>query len=194
MTDIPTQPGLTPQFCFSTVALRDFLRLSRAAVDDSITQNLNALVTPAKTGFDPHSTSTRVPRDPQRSIDPRVCQGFKDQVLFPSWQSRSDILAYCAYVATSPDPNDPETTLREAESLRYRERVVNERLDPYSARYFPREPRTQQLATLLRQERGVETIVRSQTWGVIRERCGDATEDSDQALSQWRDRQRKPSP
>lgn len=158
-------------------------------MDDSITQNLNALITPAKSGFDPNSTSVRTSRAVHKEIDPASCQAFKEKVLFPSWQSRSDILTYCAYVATSPDPNDPETALREAESLKERERVVNERLDPYSARYFPREPRTQQLAQLLRQERNVETIVRSRTWGLVRDRCGDPTEDSDQALNAWRDRQ-----
>ena len=98
-------------------------------------------------------------------------------------------MTYCAYVATSPDPQDPELALREAETLRSRERVVNERLDPYSARYFPREPRTEQLAALLRQERGVETIVRARTWGLVKERCHDATDDADEALNQWRDRQ-----
>ncbi|KAK7992425.1 hypothetical protein PG988_001219 [Apiospora saccharicola] len=192
MTDLPKSPSLTPQFCFSTVALRDFLRISRGAVDDSIAQNLNALLTPSKAGFDPNSTSVRTPRSPHKQIDPLSCRTFKDQVLFPSWQSRSDVLTYCAYVATSPDPNDPEITLREAESLRDRERVVNERLDPYSARYFPREARTEQLATLLRQERGVETIVRSRTWGLVRERCGDDVEDADTALNQWRDKQGVP--
>lgn len=167
----------------------DFLRISRGAVDDSIAQNLNALVTPSKVGFDPNSTSVRTTRSLHKQIDPQSCRTFKDQMLFPSWQSRSDVLTYCAYVATSPDPNDPETTLREAESLRDRERVVNERLDPYSARYFPREARTEQLATLLRQERGVESIVRSRTWGLVRERCGDDIEDADTALNQWRDKQ-----
>lgn len=73
--------------------------------------------------------------------------------------------------------------------MKEREKVVNERLDPYSARYFPREPRTEQLAMLLRQERGVETIIRSRTWGLVRERCFDPITDADQALNQWRDRQ-----
>jgi hypothetical protein len=157
-------------------------------VDDSITQNLNALVTPATKGFDPSSTTVRTTRSP-REIDPKSCQTFREKVLFPSWQSRADVLTYCAYVATSPDPNDPETALREAESLKERERVVNERLDPYSARYFPREPRTQQLAQLLRQERNVETIVRSRTWGLVRERCSENVDNPDQALNEWRERQ-----
>ncbi|RYP04171.1 hypothetical protein DL764_004622 [Monosporascus ibericus] len=183
----PAQPKLTPQFCFSTVALRDFLRLSRAAVDDSITQNLNALVTPSKLGFDPTSTSVRTPRPSQTPIDPQACRTFKEKVLFPSWQSRSDVLTYCAYVATSPDPDDPETALRGAETERTRERMVDERLDPYSGRYFPREPRTERLAMLLRQERGVEAIVRSRTWGLVRERCDDNAEDAEEALNRWRE-------
>ncbi|KAI4594627.1 hypothetical protein KJ359_007716 [Pestalotiopsis sp. 9143b] len=188
MTDLPSSPRLSPQFCFNTTALRDFLRVSRGAVDDSITQNLNALVKPASKGFDPSSTTVRTARS-RKEIDPKPCQNFREQVLFPSWQSRSDVLTYCAYVATSPDPDDPETSLREAESLKERERVVNERLDPYSARYFPREPRTQQLAQLLRQERNVETIVRSRTWGLVRDRCNETPDDADQALNEWRETQ-----
>ncbi|GAW11939.1 hypothetical protein ANO14919_012920 [Xylariales sp. No.14919] len=187
MTAPSTAPTLTPQFCFTTVALRDFLRISRGAVDDSITQNLNALVTPAKSGFDPASTSVRTPRGAARQIDPRSCQAFKDRVLFPSWQARSDVLTYCAYVATSPDPDDPETSLRAAETEQSRERVVDERLDPYSGRYFPREARTEKLALLLRQERSVEKIVRSRTWGLVQERCGSGNfQDAEAALNQWR--------
>ncbi|KAI1304830.1 caffeine induced death protein Cid2 [Xylaria venustula] len=187
MTAPSATPQLTPQFCFTTVALRDFLRISRGAVDDSISQNLNALVTPAKSGFDPASTSIRTPRGPSRQIDPRSCRSFKDQVLFPSWQARSDVLTYCAYVATSPDPDDPELSLRAAETEENRERIVDERLDPYSARYFPREPRTEKLALLMRQERSVEKIVRTRTWGVVQERCGnDSFEDAETAFKRWR--------
>ncbi|ROV87118.1 hypothetical protein VMCG_10730 [Cytospora schulzeri] len=184
---VPVQPKLTPQFCFSTVTLRDFLRTSRSAIDDSITQNLNALITPATRGFDPNSTSQRAPRPLSRQqIDPASCQDFKNKVLFPAWQARSDVLSYCALVATSPDPDDPEAAVREAELEKNRESVVDERLDPYSARFFPREPRTEQLAMLIRQEQGVENIVRSRTWGLVKERCGDLGEDSEKALALWR--------
>lgn len=90
-------------------------------------------------------------------------------------------------MATSPDPDDPETELRAAETERNRERVVDERLDPYSARFFPREPRTEKLALLLRQERSVEKIVRSRTWGLVQERCAnDSFVDAEAALDQWR--------
>lgn len=173
----------------------DFLRVSRGAIDDSITQNLNALVTPAKSGFDPASTSVRAPRATTRQIDPQSCQSFKERVLFPSWQARSDVLTYCAYVATSPDPDDPEVMVRAVETEMNRERVVDERLDPYSGRYFPREPRTEKLALLLRQERSVERIVRSRTWGLVQERCGNGSfQDAEAALNQWRQGRENPKP
>jgi hypothetical protein len=90
-------------------------------------------------------------------------------------------------VATSPDPDDPEAALREAEKEKNREKVVDERLDPYSARFFPREARTEQLAMIVRQEMGVENIVRSRTWDIVRERCGDSTRAAWQdALAEWR--------
>ncbi|KAH8808329.1 caffeine-induced death protein 2 [Xylogone sp. PMI_703] len=187
MTQPSSLPSLTPQFCFSTVALRDFLRISRSAIDDSIIQNLNALMTPSRGGFDPTSTSTRSPRYPSSQKIPEAsCENFKNNVLFPSWQTRSDVLNYCASVATSPDPDDPESVLRQVESEREREKVVDERLDPYSARYFPREARTETLAAIIRQERGVENIVRARTWSLVLEKCGGTITDFDEALNQWR--------
>lgn len=93
---------------------------------------------------------------------------------------------YCAGVATSPDPEDPELLLREEENQKVRERIVDERLDPYSGRYFPREPRTEQLASMLRMERGIENIIRGRTWGLFRERCGGAPYSWEDALNSWR--------
>ncbi|KAF2495951.1 hypothetical protein BU16DRAFT_361500 [Lophium mytilinum] len=184
------EPRLTPQFCFNQTALRDFLRISRSTIDDSIAQNLNALLTPASEGFDPSSTSSRQTRtQSKRPIDSRSCRTFKDKVLFPSWQTRSDVLTYCASVATSPDPDDPDSILRQVESAHARERVVNERLDPYSARYFPREARTEILASLLRNERSVENIIRARTWALVGERCIEtAPQTADEALDEWRAR------
>jgi hypothetical protein len=172
-----------------TCLITDFLSLSRSTIDDSITQNLNALFTPAREGFDPSSTAARqVDSGAGRTIDPAACQGFKDKVLFPSWQTRSDVLTYCAGVATSPDPEDPDLLLRETESARDRERVVDERLDPYSARFFPREPRTESLANLVRNQRTVEEIIRSRTWGLVSERCGGSAGGWEEALNDWREK------
>ncbi|KAF2461072.1 caffeine-induced death protein 2 [Lineolata rhizophorae] len=192
MASKPTDhPELTPSFCFNQSALREFLRVSRAAIDDSITQNLNSLLTPARDPWDPSSTTSRQssprPAGTHRQIPSSSCTDFKNNVLFPSWQSRSDVLAYCAGVATSPDPDDPDSMLREVESLRARERVVDERLDPYSARYFPREARTESLALLIRNERMVESIVRERTWRSVTERCaGEASTGWEKGLDDWR--------
>lgn len=165
----------------------DFLRLSRATVDDSITQNLNALLTPASDGFDPSSTSQRgIRQAAKRGIDPQSCREFKEGVLFDSWQSRSDVFNYCRGVAASQDPGDPDSVLRQAELERDRERLVDERLDPYSARFFPQEARTEALANLLKNETMVERIVRSRTWGLVSERCGDNGLGWEQALNRWR--------
>lgn len=74
----------------------------------------------------------------------------------------------------------------EVEKQRERERVVNERFDPYSGRFFPREPRTVQLASVIQMEQGVENIVRTRTWGLVKERCGDGPDTWEQAIVGWR--------
>ncbi|KAI9713917.1 MAG: hypothetical protein M1820_000647 [Bogoriella megaspora] len=194
MSQPSSEPTLTPQFCFNQTALRDFLRLSRATIDDSISQNLNALLTPAREPFDPTKVSTQPRSLPaaRRRIPAERCQTFTDQILFPSWQVRSDVLTYCASVATSPDPNDPDALLREVEDAKARDRVVDERLDPYSGRYQPREVRTEMLANLIRNERGVENIIRAKSWDTVKERCEDdgksGSSSAEEALEEWRRR------
>ena len=76
--------------------------------------------------------------------------------------------------------------MREVEDAKARERIVDERLDPYSGRYFPREVRTEMLAALVRNERMVEGIVRNRTWGAVRERCEDEEMDGEKAFDAWR--------
>ncbi|KAL8736155.1 MAG: hypothetical protein Q9166_000310 [cf. Caloplaca sp. 2 TL-2023] len=178
MSQPSNKPGLTPQFCFNETALR-----GNSGIVTSM--NLNALVTPARAGFDPSSTAERqIQPTRKRPIDSEACQRFKEDVLFQSWQTRSDVLNYCAGVAL--DSNDPDLVLREVESSKERERVVDERLDPYSGRFFPREARTESLANLIRNERGVEGIIRARTWGLVTERCGDMGSRWEEALNKWR--------
>ena len=74
--------------------------------------------------------------------------------------------------------------------MRDRERVVDERLDPYSGRFFPKEARTEKLARRVREERIVEDIVRRRTWEVVRSRCealsiGAVGDGWDEALRRW---------
>lgn len=86
----------------------------------------------------------------------------------------------------SPDPDDPGLVARQLENERDKQRVIDDRLDPYSSRFFPKESRTEVLARVIRQEQGVERIVRARTWGVVEERCGDSTGQSwEEALREW---------
>ncbi|KAH0603811.1 uncharacterized protein H6S33_007470 [Morchella sextelata] len=151
-------PHLSPQFCFSTGALKEFLRLSRST-DDTISQSLNTLSTPSRTPFD----STLSTRSSPRRLPAGTCTQFTQRVLFPSWQARTEVLEYCGRVAEAEDPEDPAEVVGE--------RVVDERLDPYSGRYFPKERRTEVLAVVVRGEWGVEEIVRERSWRVVGERC-----------------------
>jgi hypothetical protein len=196
MSQPTPSPNLTPQFCFNTRLLRDFLRLSRASIDDSISTNLNALLTPSTTTpFDPSSTSIRnphsnLPSSLSRQPIPRdTSTRFIEGVLFPSWNTRSDVISYCTSVATSPDPDDPDLIEREASNRKDAERIVNERLDPYSGRFFPQESRAEMLASVLRNENAVEGIVRTRTWGIVSERCegfADGGERWEEGLERWR--------
>ncbi len=238
----PDRPALTPQFCFNTVFLRgarvvgrvavglcrrrtmqatanadaDFLRASRA-VDDTITQHLNALVTPSRAGFDPASTARRTtPRFPSSSSSssappPQACQRFRDTVLFPAWHARDDVIQYCAGVADDAVAKDAavaaeaaaaaaeaaEGSLGDDVSPRRAPPEVTERLDPYIKRrqYALVEPQAALLAAQLRQERGVETIVRARSWDVLQARCGGAAGAGgagapgwEGALEQWKTR------
>jgi len=170
--------------------MTEFLRLSRSTIDDTITQNLNVLNDPAKAGFSPSSTSQRNVYPPRHILPLDSCRDFTINVLFPSWQNRADVLNYCASVATSDDPDDPDTLTRLAETEAHRERVVDERLDPYSGRWFPREPRTEILAGIVRNERRVEGIIRERTWRIVGERCGGfeplGGQDWREAFERWR--------
>ena len=127
---------------------------------------------PAQMPWNPASTAERQVRPGIRQpIDPQACRAFTNNVLFQSWQTRSDVLNYCAGVAL--DPNDPDLALKEVESAKERDRVIDKRLDPYSGRYYPREARTELLANIIRNERSVEGIIRSRSWSIVSERCGD---------------------
>jgi hypothetical protein len=135
--------------------------------------HLNALLTPLAKNSTSSATNYIFQRQPStRPIPFPSCRAFTEQVLLPTWHSRTAVLEYCAHVATSPDPDDPTLLERQLQSEADRNRVVNERLDPYSGIFSPREARTERLASVLRMEMGVERIVRSKTWAVVTERCG----------------------
>lgn len=148
-------------------------------------------MTPSRKPWDPASTSERQVRPVERRpTDPEACQSFKDDVLFQSWQTRSDVLDYCASVALNP--NDPDLVLKEIETAKERDRVIDKRSDPYSGRVLPSEARTEVLANVITNERSVESIIRSRTWALVSERCGDSGMGWQESLNKWRaDRERR---
>lgn len=99
------------------------------------------------------------------------------------------MLEYCASVASSGDPEDPDSLIRIAEDTANKQRVVDERLDPYSGRFFPKPSRTEILAQVVRNEKMVEDILRDRTWRIVRERCGDPGtpigDDWRKVLDEW---------
>ena len=104
---------------------------------------------------------------------------------------RSEVLEYCSRVAVSSDPDDPESFERELQNQKAKERIVDERLDPYSGRYIPKQTRTESLEALIRNEKDVERIVRSRTWNIISERCGGFSgQSADDAFNGWRRKKR----
>lgn len=193
----PATPPLTPSLCFNTTYLRDFLRLSRAHLDDPITTHLNSLQTPSlTTPFNPLSTSDpSTNRHFRRQLPTDTCTSLLHSTIFPTWSARQQLINYCTLVATSPDPDDPDKSLIEAQMIADSHRVVNERLDPYSARFFPpREPRTVVLAGIMRNENAVEEIVRERTWSILKERCvGVGVEGKGwrEELRRWEEAQRR---
>lgn len=103
------------------------------------------------------------------------------------------MLQYCASVAMSPDPDDPDLVAIQLQNEKDKQRVIDDRLDPYSSRFYPRESRTQQLASVIRMEQGVERIVRARTWDVVQQRCGDNTERGqwENAFKEWETAQKQ---
>lgn len=113
-------------------------------------------------------------------------------MLFPSWKARSDVLAYCESIALSPDPEKSEEEPKEADFMKV-EKPLYDRRDPYMTRSLPRETQMDRLATVVRNERTVERIVRARSWGLVAERCGNVIDgsagvDAEAALEDWKRR------
>ncbi|KAJ8607288.1 hypothetical protein MRB53_040386 [Persea americana] len=89
------------------------------------------------------------------------------------------------------DDDASPATPRTSRNYWGKEQVIDERLDPYSARdyTYTREPRNQELKDVLANEEAVERIVRMRTWKVLADRCanmGSAEVDWEREFSVWR--------
>jgi hypothetical protein len=151
----------------------DFLRISRRYSDDAIETNLNSIVLPRKL------SSTHTPT----ALEPHHCANFILTQLFPTWSDRDDLLAYCSTVAEKPAeeshvPLTPPTT------------EVSERVDPYARRKKEVWQKHDELKRVIRQEKGVEAVIRTRTWEVVKQRCqleglvGEWNEE----MAQWKEK------
>ncbi|BFZ64884.1 hypothetical protein YB2330_006037 [Saitoella coloradoensis] len=155
-------PTLTPALCFHITYLKDFLRYSRASLDDTISAHLNALNKyPA---FDPASTSSST-RRPPRILSRAVCYEFLNNTLLPKWNDRDRVYEYCADLAKQAELEEAAAKASIVPANKPRAR-----LDPYGARTLPVEE--SQLSRVIRFERNSDSIVRDRTWEVLGERCG----------------------
>ena len=151
----------------------DFLRKSRQYSDDSIETHLNSLIPTRKLFSTPTPTV----------LEPPHCADFIRTQLFPTWASRDDLLTYCSTLAEkrveeSSCPVIPTTP------------EVSERVDPYARRKKEVWEKHAELKRVIRQEKGVETVIRMRTWDVVVRRCqleGIVT-GWDEELAKWKEK------
>lgn len=153
------------------------------SLDDGIAQHLNSILIQPKSEFDPSDSSLmRVSRCGSEQLSSNACQKFTQQFVFPSWNSRDNILQYCKYVATNMEKNESKTFLGKDD----RPEDIDHPLDPYSTRSLRTQTEAQMLSDFLKLENGVENIVRNRTWKVIYERCGLNSKSWEDSFSEWK--------
>jgi Caffeine-induced death protein 2 len=157
--------------------LADFLRKSRRYSDDSIETHLNALLPIRRLFSNPAPTV----------LEPPHCADFIRTQLFPTWADRDDILAYCETLAHKPvTESDVPVALQPQEE-------VSERVDPYARRKREVWEKHDELTRVIRQERGVEAVIRMRTWQVVVRRCqleGVVGSDWEKEMGLWKEKRR----
>lgn len=151
----------------------DFLRKSRQYSDDSIDTHLNSLLPPRKLFSTPTPTV----------LEPPHCADFIRTQLFPTWSSRDDLLAYCSTLAEKP----VEESVAPVTSVIPQ---VSERVDPYARRKKEVWEKHDELKRVLRQENGVEAVIRLRTWDVVVRRCQleGIVGGWDEELAKWKEK------
>ena len=155
---------------FHPVLTLDFLRKSRQYSDDSIETHLNALLPPRRLFSTPTPTV----------LEPPHCQDFIRSQLLPTWTARDDLLTYCSTLA--------EKSVEKSEAPVTPVVEVSERLDPYARRKKEVWEKHDELRRIIRQERGVESVIRLRTWDIIVRRCQleGVVEGWEDELARWK--------
>lgn len=135
---------LTPQNCESSSRIRAFLRLSRIATDDTIRQHLN-------------------------EINPKLCDDYFHRRILPQWIARAEAIQYCSDFAHD---------LREKTESQKTQVHGNYdlRIDPYALkdendRLEMQFSRCQSIENWVKNELGVESIIKEQTANVLSDKC-----------------------
>lgn len=156
----------------------DFLRLSRASIDDSISLHLNAAIQGSK--FDPIALEKRG-KPLSRRPDSHGCSEIRT-LVYTAWDTREQILDYCQNIVETSSNEIDSAQQKSTNSSPGVEKKVsdNGRLDPYynSTGLLPNNQQDQ-LKRILDSERITESIVRDRTWRVFEDRCGNEGLSSD---------------
>ncbi|KTW30770.1 hypothetical protein T552_00482 [Pneumocystis carinii B80] len=154
---------LNPSVCFDFSYIKNFLRFSRAQLDDNITFHLNSLS--AERPFISETLKTKpVEIDLKLQPDKNTCLSFIHQV-FNAWETRSSLISYCQAVAVKMDDSSTSNTS-------YISSSVDTRKDPYSGRMDIHETKKRMLQNILNTEERIEHVVRNHSWEHIVRRCG----------------------
>lgn len=135
---------LTPENCTSSSRIRAFLRLSRIATDDTIRQHLN------ETG-------------------PAKCSAYFRQKIVPQWTARAEAIAYCLRYAGHLRRETEEEKMSVGETY-------DLRVDPYAlhdahTRLDGKFSTCVAIENWVKNESGVESIIREQTVDVLNDKC-----------------------
>jgi hypothetical protein len=154
------------------ILIVDFLRKSRRHSDDSIETHLNSLLPPRKLFSTPTPTV----------LEPPHCADFIRTQLFPTWAARDDLLTYCSSLAERPVEESSAPVSPTVE--------ISERVDPYARRKKEVWEKHDELKRVIKQENGVEAVIRMRTWEVIIQRCQlqGMVGAREQEMAQWKEK------
>ncbi|QSL64195.1 hypothetical protein MERGE_000350 [Pneumocystis wakefieldiae] len=154
---------LNPSICFDISYIKNFLRFSRAQLDDTITFHLNSLS--KERPFISESLKTKpLQLDVNLQPDEKTCLSFINQV-FDVWETRSSLISYCQSVAVNMQDSSTSDTS-------YISSSVDARKDPYSGRKGIHGTKEGMLRNILSTEEQIEHVVRNHSWEHILRRCG----------------------
>ncbi|EMR11346.1 hypothetical protein PNEG_00375 [Pneumocystis murina B123] len=178
---------LNPSICFDISYIKNFLRFSRAQLDDTITFHLNSLS--IEKPFISESLKTKpLQLDVNLQPDTKTCLSFIHQV-FNVWETRSSLISYCQSVAVKMEDSSTSNTSFISSS-------VDTRKDPYSGRTCIHETKQRMLQNILNMEERVEHVVRNHSWERIVRRCGflQLPETYQTAMDNWHEKYIKDKP